>query len=134
MGTYNGWPVQTIPTTPSAPASFEIGPLAIVGANTNPFTGQQQIQDWGTGYWEASVILPTMTQSQAQPWIEFFQALRGMAGVFQFGSAVCEKFPLELMAGSPPSPRYWRLKQNSVKWSIKPGPFYNLTFEIREAI
>jgi hypothetical protein len=136
MPTYNGWNVVEMPDDPPAPQSFDPFTLnAIVASNTNPFTGQQQIQDWGTGFVEASVVYPTMKQSQAQAWIAFFQALRGMAGVFQFPSAVCTQFPLEMLTGSPPTtPRYWRLKENSVHWGIKPGPFYSLTFDIREAI
>jgi len=132
MSTYLGWTVVTIPAFPDYPASLEFQNNPIVAANTNPFTGSQQIQYWSPGYLEASVSIQPMTVDQAQPWIVFLTALQGIANVFQFGAEVCASFPLELTTDGT-TPRFWRLKTNATKWSIKPGVLYTVTFEIREA-
>jgi hypothetical protein len=132
MPTYNGWNVVTIPAVPAAPASLEVVKNALVAANTNPFTGQQQIQDWQAGFYELSVSMQPMSSSAGQAWVTFLTSLEGMAGVFQFPSAICAQFPKELTSDGT-TPRYWRLKSNSAKWSIKRGSIYYFVFEIREA-
>lgn len=134
MPTYNGWTVQTMPTSPAAPAGFEFRHNAIVGVTTNPFTGQQQINDWQASYMEASVSMPKMAAATAQAWVTFLKSLEGPACVFQFPGSVCSGFPLELTTDGS-TPRYWRLKPGSpAHWQVGIGPVYSLTFEIREAI
>jgi hypothetical protein len=132
MSTYLGWTVIDLPIYPDFPASLEFQNNPITGANTNPFTGEQTIQYWNPGFLEASVSIQPMTVVQAQPWIVFLTALQGMANVFQFGADVCAAFPLELTSDGT-IPRYWRLKTNATKWSIKPGVLYSVSFEVREA-
>jgi hypothetical protein len=56
-----------------------------------------------------------------------------MACVFQFPSPVCAAFP-ELYMADGTTPRYWRMKQNQVKWSIKVASIYGISFECREAM
>jgi hypothetical protein len=130
MSTFNGWTVVAIPTTPVFPASFEFQDNALVAANENPFTGQQQIQNWGTGYMTASVSYAPMTATTAAPWKTFLNSLNGMACVFQFQSAVMTAYPeLNGTQGNG----YWRLKTNYPKWEVKEGSIYSFTFEIREA-
>ena len=117
------------------PASLEVMTNHIAAANVNPFTGQQQIQDWQANYMEISVSLPAMSQAQAQNWIAFLKALNGPVNVFAFPSgtnSIGAKYSESLMNGA--SARYWRLKSNQVKWTIRRGSVYGLTFECREAI
>jgi hypothetical protein len=133
MSVHLGWTVINIPSVPSFPASIEFQNNPITAANTNPFTGQQQLQYWSAGFMAASVSIQPMTVTQAQPWITFLTQLKGMANVFQFGSEVSTAFPLELTTDGT-TPRFWRLKANATKWSIQPGVLYTVTFEIREAI
>lgn len=133
MPTYLGWNVVALPTTPPAPASIEFARNDIAGAITNPFTAQQQIYDWQAGWWEASVSYAEMTKANAQAWVTFLRDLKGMNGVFQFSATLCAQFTQELTTDGT-TPRYFRLKQNQTKWHVRPGIFYAVTFEIREAL
>lgn len=133
MSYYNGWLIQTMPSTPVAPASLEFQQNAIVAANTNLYSGQQQIITWSAGYKEGSVSLPLMTATVAQPWLTFLEACEGPSCVFTFPSGVCSQFPNELTTDGT-TPRYFRLKSNTSKWSIKTGQLYSIVFEVREAI
>ena len=135
MPTYNGWTVVTIPSTPPAPRDVEFTQMHTTALNRSPFTGQQQVQDWGGAWMEAVVTLPSLSDATAQAWITFFRALKGQACVFQFTSAMQAAFPASIGDGlSPVGGRYWRLKQNSVKWSLSLGKIYGVTFEIVEAL
>ncbi len=126
--TYNGWTVVTAPSSP-APQSIEFTTTDIVGVNTSPFTGEQQIQDWQAHWLEASVTMPPMSSAQAQAWVNFFIALKGQACVFQFGDPVT---PM-LIPAAASATGYWRLKTNSRKRSVNEGMIYGFQFEIREA-
>lgn len=134
MATYLGWDIITMPSTPSAPASIEFSVIDIVAMSKSPFTGQQQIQDWNASYMEASVSLPPLTDSQAQDWLTFFFALKGVANVFQFTTAFAAAYPKSLKTGSPLAQRYWRLKSNLRKWSIGEARVYGIQFECAEAL
>lgn len=127
-----GGTLITMPTSP-VPKSIEVQDVYIAGANTAPFSGQQQTQDWQSRYTEASVSYPSMTQAKAQIVIAFLKSLNGIVNVFQFPGTLCSKYP-ESLTSDGTTPRYWRLKGNVTKWSIKPGAAYPpITFEIREA-
>jgi hypothetical protein len=104
----------------------------LAAANTNPFTGQQQTQDWQNDYMELSVSMASMNQATGQAWVAFLKALSGIVNVFQFPSAVAAAFP-ETLTTDGTTQRVWRLKANQVKWTIKAGKIYGLTFEVREA-
>jgi hypothetical protein len=56
------------------PKSLEVAVNHVVAVNTNPFTAQQQTQDWQAEYREISVSLPSMTKTQASAWVTFLQA------------------------------------------------------------
>ena len=56
MPTYLGWTVQTVPSSPVAPASLEVQHIPIVATTTNPFTGQQIVYAWQNG---AAAVPPT---------------------------------------------------------------------------
>src|SRR4051794_28311310 len=108
MPTYNGWTVVTMPTTPW-PAGVEFATNSIVATSTNPFNGQQQIQDFNAAYMEGSISLPPLTQAQAALWIAFLESCKGTACVFQFPSAFAAAFP-ETLTSDGTAQRYWRLK------------------------
>ena len=85
MATFNGWEIIPLPASPAAPASIEFTAMDTVAMSTNPFTAQQQVQDWQASWLEASVTYPPLTQVQAQSWIAFLMSLRGQAKIFQMG-------------------------------------------------
>lgn len=118
-----------MPASP-APKSIEITSQNVVGIAGNPFSGQQQIQDWNANWLELSVTLPPMDATTAADWVSFFIACKGQACVFQIANTT--------WAGLIPAAAnvngYWRLKTNAPKWSINDGVIYGFQFDIREAI
>ena len=70
-----------------------------------------------------------MAYSTFQPWIAFLAALEGQANTFEFGSAVQAAWPNDFGSGV-----FWRLKQNTVEYSIGINHIYTLSFVIRQAI
>jgi hypothetical protein len=128
MPTYNGWTIVTMPSTPSA-KNVEFSDQSVVTASQSPFTGQQQIYDWQASWLEASITMPTMLLAVAQPWIDFLRSCKGQACVFQLPTFLATYVP----TGAVPA-LYWRLKNNSAKWSVSPGNIVGMQFDIREAI
>lgn len=129
MPTYNSWNIVSMPSSP-APKSVEFTTNSIVAVSNNPFTGQQQIQDWNASFLEASVTMPAMSETAAQAWVSFLLACKGQAGVFQLANtAFAGRVPAGTVAGG-----YWRLKNNVNKWSVTDAMIYGLQFDIREAI
>jgi len=124
-----------MPTIPPAPASMEFMKVALVATNVNPFTGQMQVNAWSANpYFEGSVSMPPMTQSDAANWTAWLTGLNGPASTFTFPPAVIAMFPYELSYDGT-TPRIWRLKPGSqVKWSITRGQIYGMTFEVRESL
>ena len=128
-----GGSLITMPTAP-LPKSLEVKSTHLAAANTNPFTGGQQIQDWQADVQELSVSIAPMNQTVADNWITFLKALSGIVNVFQFPAAVAAAFP-ESLTSDGTTQYYWRLKANSISWMIEPGKIYkSLTFECRVAI
>lgn len=72
----------------------------LVASVDNPFTGQQQLQDWQASYIEASVSMPPLTGKQAPAWIAFLMSLRGTLNVFQLGDPLLTA-PQGSAAGTP---------------------------------
>ena len=129
MATYNGWTVVTMPATP-APQSIEVTSQNVVGVALNPFTGQQQIQDWRAAWLELSVTMPPMDAATAANWTNFLLSCKGQACVFQLTNAgLAALIPAAANANG-----YWRLKSNAPKFSVNEGILYGFQFEIREAI
>ena len=124
MPTYEGRNIVVIPASPPAPAHIEITQVDATAMNRSPFTGQQQVQNWGATWMEAVVTMPTLTYSQAQLWISFLRQLNGQACVFQFTAAFVAAYP-EIGSGT-----YWCLKSPGRKWSLNPGKLYGMSFEI----
>ena len=128
MPTYNGWTVIAAPATP-APQLIEFTRNNTVALSISPFTGQQQVQDWGGNWLEADVTMPPMTSAVGQVWVDFLMSLNGVASVFQFTNDGLAA----LVPTSAGATGYWRLKANSFKWGIKPGLIYGMSFQLREA-
>lgn len=125
-----GRTVQTMPTSP-VPAGVEGQFTALVAASENPFNAQEQVQDWGSQFYEVAVTMPPMKQSDGQAWIAFLVACRGRAGVFQFPSAFVSDFPETFTVDGTDQP-YWELT-DMAKWSIKRGKIYGISFNCRQA-
>ena len=85
MATFNGWTIVTLPTDPPAPSSIDFTLQDLVATVDNPFTGQQQFQDWQASFIEWSVSMPPLTRAQAPAWIAFLMSTRGSLNVFQMG-------------------------------------------------
>src|ERR1700722_230523 len=100
MATFNGQLIVPMPTFPAAPRSIEWQANDIVGVNTNPFTGQQQLQQWNASYLEASVTMQNMSNAQAIAWFTWLLAMEGTANVFQMGDPLNSK-PQNPAAVSP---------------------------------
>lgn len=129
MPTFNGREIITIPSSPSSPANIEITAVNTVAMSRSPFTGQQQVHDWDAHWLEAIVTMPAMPHAQAQDWVTFLLALKGVANVFAFNAAFQAAFPLSIPEGI-----YWCLKDNGRKWSISLGKIYGFQFDIRQAL
>lgn len=128
MSTYNGWTIITMPTSPPA-KSIEWSANDIVAVSTNPFTGQQQVQDWNARYMEASLTMPPMSATDAANWVAFFLAAKGQVCVFQLPAGAFALLPSGTVPGT-----YWRMKANVRKWSVSEGMIHGFQFDIREAI
>lgn len=55
-----------------------------VGVSTSPFTGTQQVQDWGGAWWEYDIEFSIRQGSDGRRLSAFFAALRGPADTFIF--------------------------------------------------
>ena len=68
---------------------------------SSPYTGQTQTQSWpGGDMWSGTVTLPPMAQADADQWIAFLMALRGMQNAFQLGDYL-KRTPRGNPLGSP---------------------------------
>ncbi|MGH9552308.1 MAG: hypothetical protein ACRD3W_23175, partial [Terriglobales bacterium] len=73
------------PSSPAGFSTFTQGATNVVGISSSPFTGQQQAQEWSAELWDFSVGLPPMKRADAEAWVSFLVALRGMSGTFLIG-------------------------------------------------
>ena len=127
MSTFNGRTIVTMPSTP-APKSIESTKRSIVATSMNPFTGQQQIQDWQAGYTMLSVSMPTMDLATGTSWINFLLSCQGQSYVF----AIANTTFASLVPAS--STGYWSMNTNDLKWSVNEGQVVGMQFEIREVL
>ncbi len=56
-----------------------------VGISRSPYTGQQQVYDYQSGFWSVDIDLRWMNRVEAAPVIAFIDSLRGQYGTFTFG-------------------------------------------------
>lgn len=73
-----------LPSTPKF-NEFTLIRMPVVGINSSPYTGGQEVQVWPGQWWEAEVGLPTMEKADIAAWRVFFAKLNGMAGTFLMG-------------------------------------------------
>src|SRR4051812_14758307 len=125
----SAWTIITMPTAPSL-QTLEVTPQFPVAIAVSPFTGQQQVQDWGGGWLTAKATLPPMDPVTAAPWITFFMSLRGTAYVFAFtaNDTLTESLPASVSGQG-----YWRLKAGSLRWQVSKEKMYYCSFECTEA-
>jgi hypothetical protein len=132
-----GGSLVTMPTSP-VPAKLELGKQVLAAANSNPFTGQQQIQNWQANYAVGSCTLPPMDAADGQNWQYFLDQCNGIVNVFQFMPALAADtryFYWLVTNGMVNGPqKYFRMMKNDYRVSISPGGIYRLSFEFREAI
>lgn len=62
MPTFNGRTIVTLPTDPPAPSSIDFSPQDLLASVNNPFTGQQQFQDWQASYIEWSLSMSPLSR------------------------------------------------------------------------
>ena len=74
-------------TLPSAPAftTSRWTLKRVTAVSESPFTGQQQVYDYGYALWTASLTLPPMMRVQAAEWEAFMMKLHGRRGTFLLG-------------------------------------------------
>ena len=71
-------------TLPSAPA-FQKARWSlkrVTAVSESPFTGQQQVYDYGYAPWTATLSLPPMLRADAANWEAFMMKLHGRVGTF----------------------------------------------------
>lgn len=98
VGTFNNQNIIALPSSPS-PQTVEWTATSITTANTNPFTGSQQVIDWQTSYLEATIQMPPMPDALARQWVAFLLETR-QSNVFLFGDPLAS-LPLGTGAGTP---------------------------------
>lgn len=82
-----GYTSVTFPLDLPTPAPARVTFFANVAAavTRSPFTFNQQVQLHQGDYWQASVTLPGLEQSDAENWIAFLLLLNGPVGTFAMG-------------------------------------------------
>jgi hypothetical protein len=71
--------------------------------------------------------MPPMDMTTAGPWLTFLQQAHGQANVFLIPNAAFAA----MLPGTTTG--YWRMKTNSVKWSINEANIVGIQFEMRQA-
>lgn len=79
------YPLQ--PPALPGPSSIVFSAVNVVGMAQSPYTAETQVQEWPGEYLTLDVSLPPMKRPNAEQWIAFLMALRGIAGTFVFGDA-----------------------------------------------
>ena len=59
-------------------------PVVAAAVTSSPFTGEQQVQDWGGEWWEYSIDFWPQTGNDGRAIAAFLAALRGPVGTFIF--------------------------------------------------
>ena len=79
----------------SLPTSIGIANITLMAENAvaisqSPFTYSQQVVKHQGERWSASVSLPPMRRSDAEPWVAFLLSLKGQYGYFLLGDPNCK--------------------------------------------
>jgi hypothetical protein len=80
------------------PRSISIRLSDVVGLQASPISLEQTLFDWGGDMLAADVALPPMRRADAEEYVGFLWALRGMLGTFLMGDGFA---PRGSWAGSP---------------------------------
>ena len=130
--------IQVITMPLPNPQKLEIGKLTLAAQNTNPFTGQQQTQDWQANYRIGSATMPAMTADEGQAWQFFMDSLHGVINGFQFRPELCSdpRYCYALTSDGTPTgtPKIFRMMRNDYKVTISPLGVRHLSFEFREVL
>lgn len=130
-GVQIAWPAAVTSTA----CQIEANKVRAQAINTNPFTLQQEIQDWQASIWELSVQLPPMDGNDGQNWMYWFDNLNGVVNVFQFPSTFVTDTRFNyFMTYDGTHSWWWRMKSPNSKTIIKDGALFYITFECRMAI
>jgi hypothetical protein len=86
--------------TVKSPRSISIRLTDVVGLQASPISLEQTLYDWGGDMLAADVELPPMVREDAEPFVAFLWALRGMVGTFLMGDPAGAT-PRGTWAGSP---------------------------------
>jgi len=71
----------TLPSTPAfSKARWSL--KRVTAVSESPFTGQQQVYDYGYALWTAALTLPPMLRADAANWEAFMMKLHGRTGTF----------------------------------------------------
>lgn len=124
----------TIPAYPPAPESLEIMLVDPVSMVRSPFTGQQQVFNWGQGWFECSFALPPLAATDAENWFIFLQNLQGQTNTFQFTAAFVAAYAWMLETGSPVAAITWRLKSNVRKMSLTHMRYFGCQIDAVQAL
>lgn len=73
-----------LPST-KCPLTVEMRELNAVAQDQSPFSFHQSVHHWGGEMWQADLTLPPMDRADAEEWLGFLTALRGMYGTFLMG-------------------------------------------------
>ncbi|MBI3936761.1 MAG: hypothetical protein HY323_07270 [Betaproteobacteria bacterium] len=102
----------SMPSSPTAFRGMRLIGDSRVALEDSPFTGEQQVQDWGGKLWRFSAALPPMKRAEAEEWAAFLLKLNGPRYTFLAGD------PLGATprgsAGGTPTVRY---RQNRFYYS-----------------
>jgi hypothetical protein len=71
--------------------------VAMTSASTSPFTGGQQVQDWGGRYWSYQIDMIRLQGRNARVMDAFINGLGGLAGKFIFRDPAIQ----QTIAGTP---------------------------------
>jgi hypothetical protein len=71
--------------------------VAMTSASTSPFTGGQQVQDWGGRYWSYQIDMIRLQARNARVMDAFINGLGGLAGKFIFRDPAIN----QTIAGTP---------------------------------
>ena len=79
----------------SLPTNIGIANITLMAENAvaisrSPFTYAQQVVKHRGERWSASVSLPPMLRSNAEPWVAFLLSLKGQYGTFLLGDPNCK--------------------------------------------
>lgn len=100
IGTFNGASIVAFPSKPGI-QQLQLDMNDTVAMSRSPFTGQTQVQSWpGADWWEASITLPQMNESDAAIWTAFLAELRGMTNMFYLSDPL-HKQPQGSPQGTP---------------------------------